>query len=88
VGGGAAAGRVRGGGSGSGSFARLLGERGEGLVGVRDGRGGGKGRRRGGECLLMTSTVLAGQASESGSFLTTSNILNMPWIEQALTLNW
>ena len=44
-----------------------------------------KGRRRDG---LMTSTVPDGQARLSGSFLTTSAVLKMPWIEQALTLNW
>jgi hypothetical protein len=38
--------------------------------------------------LLMTSTPPAGQARLSGSFLTTSAVLKIPWIEQALTLNW
>ena len=36
----------------------------------------------------MTSTVFAGQARLSGSFLTTSEVLKIPWMEQALTLNW
>ena len=40
------------------------------------------------EGLLMTSTVFVGQARLSGSFLTTSAVLKMPWMEQALTLNW
>ena len=35
----------------------------------------------------MTFMVLVGQATLSGSFLTTSAVLKMPWMEQALTLN-
>ena len=36
----------------------------------------------------MTLTVSAGHARLSGSFLTTSEVLKIPWMEQALTLNW
>ena len=38
--------------------------------------------------LLITSIELMGQATLPGSFLTTSAVLKIPWIEQALTLNW
>ena len=39
-------------------------------------------------CLLMTSIESIGQATLSGSFLTTSAVLKIPWMEHALTLNW
>ena len=40
------------------------------------------------EDVLMTSMVLAGHATLPGSFLTTSAVLKIPWMEHALTLNW
>ena len=40
------------------------------------------------ESPLMRLTVLAGHARLSGSFLTTSAVLKIPWTEQALTLSW
>ena len=39
-------------------------------------------------CSMATSIVPAGQARESGSLSTTSAVLKIPWMEQALTLNW
>ncbi len=53
------------------------------MVGVVERIGMGKG---GG--LLITSIVLGLQDRLSGSLLTTSAVLKIPWMEQALTLNW
>lgn len=46
-----------------------------------------EGKQRG---VLLTSTMWPrlGQASESGSWSRTSAVLKIPWMEQALTLNW
>ena len=39
------------------------------------------------ENLLFKSTLSGSHMKLFGSFLTTSEVLKMPWIEQALTLN-